>query len=259
MAGDVIDLAGRAVEPDDPEASLAAVAALRGSLEELEAHHVSQAIGSGCSWSRIGALLGISKQAAHRRHARRLRRAKPRRRHQLIVTVAARQAVHLGRLEASERGARRAGTEDLLLGVIRLGERPTGATFDSLNVTLSAAREQVAEFFGYEAPEYLELGWRRLPLSRRARAALEQAMREVVRRADRRLDAEHVLLALLRDEQAGAVRTLAGLGTSPETVQRVLEAALERRDERREVVLDPGGDDVDAEATDGAGPSPPAS
>jgi ATP-dependent Clp protease ATP-binding subunit ClpA len=95
---------------------------------------------------------------------------------------------------------------------------------------VSAAREQVAEFFGYEAPEYLELGWRRLPLSRRARAALEQAMREVVRRADRRLDAEHVLLALLRDEHAGAVRTLAGLGTSTETVQRVLEAALERRD-----------------------------
>jgi hypothetical protein len=238
MAGDVLELAGRALEPDDPEAALAAVTALRGSLDELEAHHVSQAVEGGSSWRRIGALLGISKQAAHRRHARRRRpRLTPRRRHQLVVTGAARQAVHLARLEASERGAKRAGTEDLLLGVIRLGEGPTGAAFDSLEITLSAARDQVAEFFGYDAPEYLDIGWRRLPLSRRGREALEQAMREVARRGDRRLDAEHVLLALIRDEQSGAVRTLAGLGTSQEAVQAALDEALERRDERREAEL----------------------
>jgi hypothetical protein len=238
MAGDVLDLAGRALEPDDPEAALAAVTALRGSLDELEAHHVSQAIDGGSSWKRIGALLGISKQAAHRRHARRRRRRlTASRRHQLVVTGAAKQAVHLARLEASERGAERAGTEDLLLGVIRLGEGPTGATFDSLEITLSAARDQVAEFFGYDAPEYLDIGWRRLPLSRRARDTLEQAMREVARRGDRRLDAEHVLLALIRDEQSGAVRTLAGLGTSQEAVQAALDDALERRDQRREAEL----------------------
>jgi hypothetical protein len=241
MAGDVLELAGRALEPDDPEAALAAVTALRGSLDELEAHHVSKAVSGGSSWKRIGALLGVSKQAAHRRHAGRRRRITPARRHQLAVTGAAKQAVHLARLEASERGAKRAGTEDLLLGVIRLGEGPTGVTFDSLEITLSGAREQVAEFFGYDAPEYLELGWRRLPLSRRAREALEQAMREVARRGDRRLDAEHVLMALIRDEQAGSVRTLAGLGTSPEAVQEALDDALDRRDEQREAELNGNG------------------
>ena len=241
VAGDAIELAGKAVQPDDPEGALAAVAALRGSLEDLEAHHVREAVKSGSSWSRIGALLGISKQAAHRRHAHRTPQPDVTRQHRLAVTAAAKQAVHLGRLEASERGARRAGTEDLLLGVIRLGEGPTGTTFDSLGVTLSAARDQVAEFFGYEAPEYLDMGWRRLPLSRRAREALEQAMREVVQRADRRLDAEHVLLALIRDENAGAVRTLAGLGTSPDALEESLEAALERRDDRREAALNGNG------------------
>jgi len=241
MAGDLVDLASRALQPDDPEGALAAVAALRGSLDELEAHHVYEAVKGGSSWSRIGALLGISKQAAHRRHARRAPRPDEKRRHQLGVTAAAKQAVHLGRLEASERGARRAGTEDLLLGVIRLGEGPTGTTFDSLGITLSAARDQVAEFFGYDAPEYLDIGWRRLPLSRRAREALEQAMREVVQRADRRLDAEHLMLALIRDENSGAVRALAGLGTSPESVEEALEAALERRDDRREAALNGNG------------------
>jgi hypothetical protein len=241
MAGDVMELAGQAVQPDDPERALAAVAALRGSLEELEALHVSQAVQSGSSWRRIGALLGISKQAAHRRHAHRTVRPSGTKRHQLMVTGAAKQAVHLGRLEASERGAKRAGTEDLLLGVIRLGEGPTGATFESLGITLSAVRDEVAEFFGYEAPEYLDIGWRRLPLSRRAREALEQAMREVVLRADRRLDAEHLLLALIRDEHSGAVRTLAGIGTSPEALEESLEAALERRDDRREEALNGNG------------------
>jgi ATP-dependent Clp protease ATP-binding subunit ClpA len=241
VAGDVIELAGKAAQPDDPEGALAAVTALRGTLEELEAHHVCEAVKGGSSWSRIGALLGISKQAAHRRHARRAPRPDVIRRHQLAVTAAAKQAVHLGRLEASERGARRAGTEDLLLGVIRLGEGPTGTTFDSLGITLSAAQEQVAEFFGHDAPEYLDIGWRRLPLSGRAREALEQAMREVVQRADRRLDAEHLLLALIRDEHSGAVRTLAGLGTSVAALEESLEAALERRDDRREEALNGSG------------------
>lgn len=237
----MIDLADQALQPDDPERALAAVTALRGFLDELEARHVCEAVRGGSSWSRIGALLGISKQAAHRRHASRAVRPGNTRRHQLIVTGAAKQAVHLGRLEASERGAERAGTEDLLLGVIRLGEGPTGTTFDSLGITLSAAQEQVAEFFGHDAPEYLDIGWRRLPLSRRSREALEQAMREVVRRADRRLDAEHLLLALLRDEHSGAVRALAGLGTSPAAVEESLEAALERRDDRREEALNGNG------------------
>jgi hypothetical protein len=236
---DVIALAERALLPDDPEAALAAVTALRGCLDELEAQHACRAVRNGCSWRRVGTLLGISKQAAHRRHSRRALDPTLPRRHELVVTGGAKHAMHLGQLEARERGARVAGTEDLLLGEIRRGGALADAGLGSLGITLSAAREQVTRSVGDGAHTTRETHRRRVPLSSRARVALGQSMREAVGRGDRRLEAEHLLLALIRDEHGGAVRTLRGLATSPETVQAVVEAALERREVHREATLDP--------------------
>ncbi|KAB8183610.1 helix-turn-helix domain-containing protein [Nonomuraea phyllanthi] len=55
----------------DPGAGLAAVAALRALLEELEAMHVSNARSQGWSWERIADALGVRRQTVHRKHARR--------------------------------------------------------------------------------------------------------------------------------------------------------------------------------------------
>jgi hypothetical protein len=53
--------------PDEPEAALAAVVALRRLADRLEREAVDKALGQGWSWSRIAQALGVSKQAAHRR------------------------------------------------------------------------------------------------------------------------------------------------------------------------------------------------
>lgn len=53
--------------PDDPEAALAAVVALRRLADRLEREAVDRALGQGWSWSRIAQALGVTKQAAHRR------------------------------------------------------------------------------------------------------------------------------------------------------------------------------------------------
>lgn len=58
----------------DPGAGLAAVAALRGLLEELEAVHVTNARAQGWSWEQIADALGVRRQSAHRKHARRIGR-----------------------------------------------------------------------------------------------------------------------------------------------------------------------------------------
>ncbi|MEU0564855.1 helix-turn-helix domain-containing protein [Nonomuraea sp. NPDC005983] len=58
----------------DPGVGLAAVAALRALLEELEATHVSNARAQGWSWEQIADALGVKRQSAHRKHARRVRR-----------------------------------------------------------------------------------------------------------------------------------------------------------------------------------------
>lgn len=55
--------------PDNPEEALAAVVALRHMAEQLERKAVEQAINQGWSWSQVAEALGVSKQAAHKRHS----------------------------------------------------------------------------------------------------------------------------------------------------------------------------------------------
>ena len=58
-----------ATSSQDPEVGLAAVAALRGLVEVLEAVQVQNARGRGWSWQAIAARLGVTKQAVHKKYA----------------------------------------------------------------------------------------------------------------------------------------------------------------------------------------------
>lgn len=55
----------------DPAVGLRAVAALRRLLEQLEALQVANARERGWSWKEIADALGVSRQAAHKKHRRR--------------------------------------------------------------------------------------------------------------------------------------------------------------------------------------------
>ena len=55
--------------PEDPEAALAAVVALRRLAGRLESEAVLQAIAQGWTWAQVGEALGISAQAAHKKFA----------------------------------------------------------------------------------------------------------------------------------------------------------------------------------------------
>ena len=52
----------------DPVAALAAVVALRVELERREAVLVRRARVRGASWAAIASVLGVSRQALHRKH-----------------------------------------------------------------------------------------------------------------------------------------------------------------------------------------------
>jgi hypothetical protein len=54
---------------EDPEVALAAVAALRGLVEVLEALNVEHARAQGWSWEAIASRLGVTKQAVHKKYA----------------------------------------------------------------------------------------------------------------------------------------------------------------------------------------------
>jgi hypothetical protein len=53
----------------DPEIGLRAVASLRMLLEELEEVQVTNARQRGWSWQSIAAILGVSRQAVHKKHS----------------------------------------------------------------------------------------------------------------------------------------------------------------------------------------------
>ncbi len=59
-----------AADSRDPARGLAAVAALRRLLEDIEAAHVDHARNQGWSWEAIAVLLGVTRQAVHKKYAK---------------------------------------------------------------------------------------------------------------------------------------------------------------------------------------------
>jgi hypothetical protein len=56
----------------DPADALAAVVALKRLAEQLEDAAVEQAMRTGWSWPEVAEALGVTRQAVHKKHARRL-------------------------------------------------------------------------------------------------------------------------------------------------------------------------------------------
>ncbi len=55
--------------PNDPAEALAAVVALRVLADKLERKAVKSALEQGWTWAQIAESLGVTRQAAHKRHA----------------------------------------------------------------------------------------------------------------------------------------------------------------------------------------------
>ncbi len=55
---------------DDPEKGLRAVRALRELADRLETLQVRRARNLGWSWEQIATALGVSRQAAHKKHGK---------------------------------------------------------------------------------------------------------------------------------------------------------------------------------------------
>ncbi|MCV0403083.1 MAG: helix-turn-helix domain-containing protein [Chloroflexi bacterium] len=60
-------------QTDDPSAAFAAVVALRRLADRMEREAVDEALARGWTWQQVAQALGVSRQAAHKRHARRTR------------------------------------------------------------------------------------------------------------------------------------------------------------------------------------------
>ena len=151
-------------------------------------------------------------------------------------TDRSRRCVRAAFEEAREMGHDSLGDEDLLLGILRADEGAGAEALASLGVTLEGAREGSEEMLSdalssigisledlrREAGEAFEIRLpddRRIPFSPLAKNALVGARKEMRRLGDNYLGSEHVLLGILRNQDGTAIRILASMGVSPETLE----------------------------------------
>jgi ClpA/ClpB-like protein len=211
VADSVVELARRAADVGHGATALRAITELRGKLDELEGFHVANARRDGWSWGKVGAVLGVTRQAAFHRHARRA--PEPR----VDVTAPARLVVRLARDEASALGHRSISGGHLLLGLLRLDGHTPAETLGELGVTLDEARRLVGELTRQH-------GGGTPVISAPARRLLEASLDFAVRRGDRHLGPEHLLLSLVHARSGVAARVLDRLGVHRIQLLHRLEA-----------------------------------
>jgi DNA-binding XRE family transcriptional regulator len=69
---DADELTVAAADMTDPRRGLRAVVSLRTLADALELRQVEAALRAGLSWSDIAAALGVTRQAVHKKYARRV-------------------------------------------------------------------------------------------------------------------------------------------------------------------------------------------
>ena len=122
-----------------------------------------------------------------------------------MFTEAARKAIEFARDEASRLKHDYIGTEHLLLGLIRLGEGGATDIISNLGLELedlAASIEEVVQ------PSGGTMTMGQLPLTARAKKTLEVSGQEARALKSKDIDTEHILLALLKDEEGVAAQVL---------------------------------------------------
>lgn len=191
--------------------------------DHLIGHFVDQARRSGASWTDIGRSMGVSKQAAQKRFV-------PKAPGELSendldpsqgfsrFTPRARKVVVAAQEEARTASNAEITPEHLVLGLLSqpdgLGAKAIlaqGVTFDTVRrtVTLPPAAEELPAL---------------IPFDQRAKKALELTFREALRMGHNYVGTEHVLLALLEQEDGTGV--LADLGIDKAAVSENVTSAL---------------------------------
>ena len=122
-----------------------------------------------------------------------------------MFTELARKAIEYARDEAARLRHDYIGTEHLLLGLIRLGEGRAVEIINNLGLELQDLKASIEEVV-QPAGGTMTMG--NLPLTARAKKTLEVSGQEARALKSKDIDTEHILLALLKDEEGVAAQVL---------------------------------------------------
>ncbi|MCA1845256.1 MAG: ATP-dependent Clp protease ATP-binding subunit [Actinobacteria bacterium] len=226
----------QAVQESAPDGSgldrLTAAVAMADELgilsDGLVNHFIEAARTAGCSWSQIGASLGVSKQAAQQRFVapsavvdpwrRRRRRSSGPLPMSERFTPAMREVLAFANGEARRLSRPLLGTEHLLLGLLHVPEATGAQALGAVGVSLDAARREVDDIVGPGSSGPGEPA----ALSPRAKKVLELSFREALHLGHDDLDTEHLVLGLLREGQGVAAQVLTRLGVDQAALRQAV-------------------------------------
>jgi Clp amino terminal domain, pathogenicity island component len=212
----IAQLAAAAAEATTPLEALRRVTALRRELDAFERRQVARALAEGATFARIARDLGVSRQAAHRRFRDLAAAEVP-----LVTTPDVRRVLRYAREEAAALGAETPAGEHVVLATLRASDLAAAALLRDMGATLDRARTQ-AEASSPRAPLF-----RREAGRSDLRELLSVPAREARERGAHRIEVEHLLLGMLRDEAGGAARMLRALGVDLDAVQSGLATLLD--------------------------------
>ncbi|MEU6078288.1 Clp protease N-terminal domain-containing protein [Micromonospora sp. NPDC047074] len=190
--------------------------------DHLIGHFVDQARRSGASWTEIGRSMGVSKQAAQKRFVPKaddppldpqqgFNRFTPR----------ARNVVLASQNEARTAGHAEIRPEHLVLGLLSEPEALAAKAIVAGGVPLERVREAATAALPPSAAEVPDL----IPYDAQGKKALELTFREALRLGHNYIGTEHILLALL--EQENGTGALSGLGLTKPAIEATVSAALQ--------------------------------
>ena len=138
------------------------------------------------------------------------------------LTKEARAVVVRAEEEAKELGHGHAGTEHLLLGLLRGEEETAARVLKTLAVELEPTRAEIVRAIG--TGDCLRAG--KTPFTPRAKRVLEHSLREALDLRHNHIGTEHILLGLVREPSGLAAALLRDLGADADRVRAATEQAL---------------------------------
>ncbi|MFJ9368000.1 Clp protease N-terminal domain-containing protein [Nocardia sp. NPDC101769] len=220
---DLIDGIKKA-RPDDVLEQLSDAVVLGNHIGEvadhLIGHFVDQARRSGASWTDIGQSMGVTKQAAQKRFVPKA----PADPGQVAAldpnagfarfTQRARHVVMAAQEEARAVGSLETRPEHLILGLLAEPESLAVKVIEAKGVSVDAVRRVATASLPVATGEPVPA---LIPFDAQARKALELTFREALRLGHNYIGTEHLLLALLDQENGAGI--LSGLGLDKDSVQ----------------------------------------
>ena len=192
--------------------------------DHLIGHFVDQARRSGASWTDIGKSMGVTKQAAQKRFVPKADAALDPEAGFGRFTPRARSAVVAAQNEAHQAGNLEITPDHLLLGLLADPEALATRLLKAQDVDPEAVRSAIT------LPERSDDVPQLIPFNGPAKKALELTFREALRLGHNYIGTEHILLALLEQEDGEGPLHSAGVdkARAEADIIRILEAMVPR-------------------------------